>query len=462
MKPSATIADGKHKPQHERVIAAGFLRRLRKLGKWMLVALLVLAAIIYCPFWDTAAPDVGDLRLVPAAVLPEDNAYTYFLQATNAFCPPTEFSYYRYTKGDPVDEALVYACITNNQETLDWIRRGVECPDCQLPGVAGRALGPDRGIPNASFFGIGRVIAIQSRFERLQGRSAEATDACLLLLRFGNHLHAGSVCNLDFMIGNAMVHTGLGQAEALSRDHRCEAQDRARLATALANLTPTETVLDNVIRGEYVVLANILDRLPQTMAASLWYVGDGFWNRMRIKVYRSIFIPSYFMQNNRTKHIIADDSRQVITHVSSVYADSPSWNDIRSGADVRGRLPFANTLGRWIVAMFSRVSLEYACQLKYRTESSIAGIRLILACRAFEEQMARLPDTLDELVPAFMPSVPRDPFDGQPFRYAAERRIVYSVGKNLTDDDGSDERQGAGWGRPKDLIFELSKPPGAP
>ena len=44
---------------------------------------------------------------------------------------------------------------------------------------------------------------------------------------------------------------------------------------------------------------------------------------------------------------------------------------------------------------------------------------------------------LDDLVPAFVEAVPRDPFDGQPMRYSAERRIVWSVGKNLKDDNGS-------------------------
>ena len=85
----------------------------------------------------------------------------------------------------------------------------------------------------------------------------------------------------------------------------------------------------------------------------------------------------------------------------------------------------------------------------------------MLACRAFEEQMSRLPNTLDELVPAFLLSVPRDPFDGQPFRYAAERRVVYSIGENLTDDGGTDGRK-QGRRRPKDLVFELPELPVVP
>lgn len=65
-----------------------------------------------------------------------------------------------------------------------------------------------------------------------------------------------------------------------------------------------------------------------------------------------------------------------------------------------------------------------------------------------------LPATQEALVPDYLSAVPRDPFDGQPFRYSAEKRIVYSVGENLTD-DGGDEGRERGRRRAKDLVFKL-------
>jgi hypothetical protein len=48
------------------------------------------------------------------------------------------------------------------------------------------------------------------------------------------------------------------------------------------------------------------------------------------------------------------------------------------------------------------------------------------------------PPSLDALVPAFMPSVPQDPFTGQPLRYRldADSYAIYSVDSNRTDDGG--------------------------
>ena len=59
-------------------------RGLKRIGKGILLAILVLAALIYAPFWDTAPPDVADLAVVRVEVPPEENAYTFFLQATNS------------------------------------------------------------------------------------------------------------------------------------------------------------------------------------------------------------------------------------------------------------------------------------------------------------------------------------------------------------------------------------------
>ena len=54
----------------------------------------------------------------------------------------------------------------------------------------------------------------------------------------------------------------------------------------------------------------------------------------------------------------------------------------------------------------------------------------------------QIPQTLDELVPSFMPSVPLDPFDGKPlrFRHLDQGYVVYSVGQDLTDNQGEERK----------------------
>lgn len=65
---------------------------------------------------------------------------------------------------------------------------------------------------------------------------------------------------------------------------------------------------------------------------------------------------------------------------------------------------------------------------------AVAGI----ACERFRQQHKRWPNALNELVPAFLPAVPLDPFDGQPLRYSKweDGVVVYSVGKRSAQRNG--------------------------
>lgn len=66
-------------------------------------------------------------------------------------------------------------------------------------------------------------------------------------------------------------------------------------------------------------------------------------------------------------------------------------------------------------------------------------LRLVIACRLYEARHGRLPGQLEALVPELLPAVPRDPFDGRPFRYVRERALVYSVGVDLKDSGAPSE-----------------------
>jgi len=59
-------------------------------------------------------------------------------------------------------------------------------------------------------------------------------------------------------------------------------------------------------------------------------------------------------------------------------------------------------------------------------------------------------------VPDFLDAVPMDDFDSQPLRYSAEKKIVYSVGKNLKDDGGDDRTSSADSAqRHLDLVYRF-------
>jgi hypothetical protein len=76
--------------------------------------------------------------------------------------------------------------------------------------------------------------------------------------------------------------------------------------------------------------------------------------------------------------------------------------------------------------------------------SRIAGFRCVRVVVALEQYRRdhgeQLPDTLQNLVPAYVPSIPIDPFSGGPLllRKDAHGYSVYSVGRNRRDDGAKD------------------------
>ena len=451
-------------------------RRLgQKIGAAILFAILILAALIYAPVWDTAPPDVADLAVVRTEVPPEENAYTFFLQATNALRRRADGLLSQYRQGLTNDDVEVSATLATNQPVITWIRLGVERRHCQLPVVGKWRPGIVTDLPISVFLEIGRLLAAQARFERIQGRMSEATDAALLLMRYGSRLQHASGLIVEYLVASAVVSMGVTQAEDLARDRRCGAEERERLIAGLAELESTGAGWANVVRGESLFTADMLrqSKAGTTIQYDFVYgIESGLKRSLLSLLGRALCFSSYFLQYNRTRHWMVDDYRLLIAHASSTYADHPLRDSDTAAATSgnaseadgllakrsqahRPRWPFANALGLRIWHA-QRRTLGSVVRNAYRKEFHVSATRLLLACRAYEEATGHLPETLEALVPDHLPAVPRDPFDGEPFRYSAERRLVYSVGENLADDGGTGDERPGRWWREKDLVFNLA------
>jgi hypothetical protein len=70
-------------------------------------------------------------------------------------------------------------------------------------------------------------------------------------------------------------------------------------------------------------------------------------------------------------------------------------------------------------------------------ENGVACVRVLLACERYRRKYGNYPETLALLVPKFLKEVPLDTFGDGPLRYSRERAILWSVGQNMKDEDGS-------------------------
>jgi hypothetical protein len=99
----------------------------------------------------------------------------------------------------------------------------------------------------------------------------------------------------------------------------------------------------------------------------------------------------------------------------------------------------------WFVEDWSLTNLQMLHQELGKAITALAlrdAAILGLACGLHRSAYGEYPARLDDLAPQIIDEVPPDPFTGEPFVYRRTDRgfVVYSVGPNLEDDGGVEDR----------------------
>jgi len=79
-----------------------------------------------------------------------------------------------------------------------------------------------------------------------------------------------------------------------------------------------------------------------------------------------------------------------------------------------------------------------------RTIAHLRTADAALAVQRYRLKVGKFPDKLADLVPAYLKSVPKDPFDGNELRYKKLEAgfVVYSIGEDMSDDGGKERPTG--------------------
>lgn len=105
-------------------------------------------------------------------------------------------------------------------------------------------------------------------------------------------------------------------------------------------------------------------------------------------------------------------------------------------------------------------ALDRAVSKGERSEAKTRDAQTALAIERYRLANGKLPSQLSDLVPAFLPFVPGDPFDGKPLRYKtlAKGYVVYSVGDDREDNGGTErDNKGLSYVPGTDITFTVER-----
>ncbi|MEZ0274277.1 MAG: hypothetical protein ACAH88_05185 [Roseimicrobium sp.] len=264
------------------------------------------------------------------------------------------------------------------------------------------------------------------------GRHAEAAEKAIQQVKFGSQLAKLDGALIHLLVGMSVQRVG----EQLIRTTLTPVSDESLLRQtqeALAAYDLPSTSVARTFRIEYLFSRNS-PMIPDKATQEFWGLKD--WE---------ILAMTYLTLPNRTGAEYCDRSRRLIQGLDrnwiSACETSREISRENSQQYAEGWKSFLrpNAGGRILSRFGWRASLPLvtkACGSEALHHMTI----VTLALRRHELVHGHLPDTLQELVPEFLKEVPLDPFDGQPLRWDATKKWLYSVSENLTDNHGTHDR----------------------
>lgn len=423
---------------------------------WIVMPLLAVAVGIVATFhilsMDAPLPDDADLLPRREPLPAEQNAFDLFNQAYERLeedlTDEQRQALFEMGYGEQYDAAKAEEVLETAEEGLRLWRKGLKRPGLQVPPIEGIGT----LMPYLSgWMNLNELADLRALHLHRQGRHAEALEAAVRIVRFGRMVMGAEAGLVGYLVGVTVEGMGLARIRRMLPESRLSREVLARAVEALRPKEPVGTPYAEAMRVEYVCDARLVEDLKN---------GVPFGEDAEIEGYEpGGRVSDFLFQVNRTKRAFARYLRPMILEASEPLAEArlPKQPPLPGIPALAWLCVKGNVVGEILPALMLH-GLEGGFKQKCRRQVLITATRLLLALKAYKMETGRLPERLDVLVPACIDAVPRDGFDGDPFRYDREEGIIYSVGENLVDDGGTgrpDDEEEGGPVPPPDCVFRI-------
>jgi hypothetical protein len=390
---------------------------------------------------------VNDKELqFPRASIPEgSNAFDVLQTASSHLWWPEKQSeqLYDLTRDTNWNDALASTVLASNRESLaDW-DAAAKLPDFQVPETTNF---DDLAPYLSDWKQLAEVAEVRGNVLLHNGQDKEAFDEMMSIVQLGRRMQNAHGPLIDYLVGLAVNGMGLNQMRHwVGKTHLTADQLKDYIRELQLDPSEEGAAFANTIRGEYQFQIGMLEALRQGKITNA--DSDDFYPQpMR-------FLPVFNI--SRTKALFAEGNLILVKAAPHHFNETklPDFDSSRRG--VASMILSGNAVGQ-ILYYMAMPGVIPSLAKKSQGDVQLQATRIILALRAYELTHGNLPTDLSALVPEFLDVVPVDDFDGQPLRYSAERKIVYSVGRNLKDDGGDDHTSEKDSSRNHlDLVFKF-------
>ena len=324
---------------------------------------------------------------------------------------------------EPMDEemkALIAQYVADNNKALDLIHAGAAIENCRYP------------------------IDLSAGFETKLLNLSEIRTA-VFLLKLEAILHAE---NGDGKLAIRSAISGFGIARSLEKEPMIISQMIHAACQTVAISTVEQVINRTELTDEQLIeLVECVNNTERIFDMSCAFIGERCMGLSFLKSPESV-------NPDIIEGIPIRPILELYKAAGLADADAVIYLDLMDGYMKSTRLPLherqkavdvvsvkiqstskIHVLLHEIIPALSRVTT-----IELRTIAHLRTVDAALAVQRYRLAAGKLPDALTDLVPAYLDSVPTDPFDGKELRYEklGVGFVVYSVGEDLRDDGGKE------------------------
>jgi len=419
--------------------------------KFIVIIIVIFLILVSGGFFlgkDDIPPNDEDMRLPAIEVAPEDNAYYDFTQAADKIYFPGENTELinNIIRGKEWDAQFVEKLIKENEETFFYVdkalfRRQFQFPEFQDP----EKVTIDTPLPPmGAYRNIAKLISIKALYLFNQGKEREAFDEAMKIIKLSQLIEdSPRPILIQLLVASAMKETGLERLRFMITETTLSSTILKSYAKELANFRANKLGVKTILKAEYITIVNELEKTPREEILGM---AMPFHLKLMAK------IPFYYKPNQTKKLFLEEFRNQIKNFDKNYYSEiKPFYVQPLIPDSFVKRLSTENLIGKTIY-MIMMIDYSDVFSIKCQKDFSIIGTQLLIALRSHKIEKGEIPDSLDELVPNYISEIPKDPFDGNPIRFSATKKIIYSVGKDLEDSGGS---EGENWREMKDPTLKI-------
>ena len=352
----------------------------------------------------------------------------------------------------PEDKGLE-KILQNNESALVEFEKGVKLKTCDFTFGKEYDNPLQEPIPNlAKVRDLTHLILLQGRLDERNADFAQAVAQYLHALTFAQHVSQNKLL-ISIMVSSAIEGLAFRPLQQYLEKEQADPQIYAEISAFLQKITARRNTLAEAMEREkerYIWagqqwVTSLKDKLEtqQDLIQPFKKVADEYYGRLikfartNAEADRQSFLEQ--IDSLKQKHALEGKTNQACIEQMSF---------LISGSAEHKPEDLAGTIAELLVVV-SLPDLVKAWEVYYLAEAKFRILKIAAAIRTYVAQNGDFPQALSELVPAYLDSVPLDPWSEGDVRYIRNEDswLVYSFGPDRQDNSGS----GTGYETSKEL-----------